>query len=292
MNKNKEFLQKLHQFLEDEEEIFGSLVFPAETQPQNIRPQSGIPVDTLSPNLQPENTRSPDLKHTDNLSAEPDDSRSEDLKPEGKSSPKPLNSHSPEPLNTHSLERFTTLEELKNYCASLPDLKTDLPDTNLVFGVGNPDADLMIVGEAPGEQEDKQGEPFVGSAGQLLDKILAAIGFRREDVYIANILKHRPPGNRTPTPAEMQKSLPVLLRQIDLVKPKIILCVGKSSGNTLLGKESALSQMRGRFYPFGDAQLTVTYHPAALLRNPQWKRPVWEDVKKVRQKYDESGGKP
>lgn len=190
------------------------------------------------------------------------------------------------------LEACGSLEELLDLCKSAEELKTDLKNTNLVFGVGNPNADLMIIGEAPGQEEDRQGEPFVGKAGQLLNKILKAINFDREDVYIANILKHRPPGNRNPNPEERLRSLPYLMRQIDLIDPKIILCVGKVSGTTLLKKEDSLRNLRGQFYPFRGAELTVTYHPAALLRNPQWKRPTWEDVQKVRKRYDELGCKP
>lgn len=190
------------------------------------------------------------------------------------------------------LSACTTLGELKKLCEQADELHTDLQGTNLVFGVGNPHADLMLIGEAPGEQEDIQGEPFVGAAGQLLNKILAAIKFKRDDVYIANILKHRPPGNRNPNPDERLRSLPYLLRQIDLIQPKIILCLGKVSGTTLLNKEDSLKNLRGVFYPFRGAELTVTYHPAALLRNSQWKRPTWEDVQKVRQRYNELGGKP
>ncbi len=190
------------------------------------------------------------------------------------------------------LEACSSLEELRKLCETADELKTDLENTNLVFGVGNPKADLMIIGEAPGQEEDRQGEPFVGRAGQLLNKILKAINFERDDVYIANILKHRPPGNRNPNPDERLRSLPYLMRQIDLINPKVILCVGKVSGTTLLKKEDSLRNLRGQFYPFRGAELTVTYHPAALLRNPQWKRPTWEDVQRVREKYDELGGKP
>jgi len=190
------------------------------------------------------------------------------------------------------LEQCSSLANLKSLCEVSDQLKTDLDGTNLVFGVGNPNADLMIIGEAPGFNEDKQGEPFVGAAGKLLNKILEAINFGREDIYIANILKHRPPDNRNPTSEERQRSLPFLMRQIELISPKIILCMGKVAGTTLLDKEQALKHMRGKFYPFHGAELTVTYHPAALLRNPKWKRPTWEDVQSVRKRYDELGGKP
>lgn len=202
-----------------------------------------------------------------------------------------MESEEPKSLE-EKLEACGSLEELRELCETADELKTDLENTNLVFGIGNPNADLMIVGEAPGQEEDRQGEPFVGKAGQLLNKILKAINFEREDVYIANILKHRPPGNRNPNPDERLRSLPYLMRQIDLINPKIILCVGKVSGTTLLKKKDSLRNLRGQFYPFRNSELTVTYHPAALLRNPQWKRPTWEDVQKVRDRYDELGGKP
>jgi DNA polymerase len=202
-------------------------------------------------------------------------------------------SSKPDPLSLEQkLEQCSTLEELKNLCEISDLLHTDLEETNLVFGVGNPTADLMIIGEAPGYNEDQQREPFVGAAGQLLNKILKAIDFQRDDIYIANILKHRPPDNRNPSSEERERSLPFLNRQIDLISPKIILCVGKVAGTTLLGKDDALKNMRGQFYSYRNAKLTVTYHPAALLRNQKWKRPVWEDVQQVRKTYDELGGQP
>lgn len=191
------------------------------------------------------------------------------------------------------IDKCNTLKELEALCRKADVLKTDLEDTQLVFGVGNPDADLMLVGEAPGAEEDKQGEPFVGKAGQLLNQILDAIGFKREDVYIANILKHRPPNNRNPKPEERKRSLPFLQKQIELVDPKLILALGKISAQTLLDKNTSLSRMRGKFHKFHDKyELLATYHPAALLRHPKWKRPTWEDVQLLRKRYDDLGGKP
>ena len=164
---------------------------------------------------------------------------------------------------------------------------------NPVLGTGDPEADLMIVGEAPGADEDRQGEPFVGRAGQLLNKILEAVHFAREEVYITNILKSRPPNNRDPLPAEVEAHLPILYKQIALVRPRVILAVGKSAGNGLLGRSSSLANLRGKFHDFFGLPLLVTYHPAALLRNPQWKRPTWEDVKLLRTRYDQlTGGAP
>ena len=191
------------------------------------------------------------------------------------------------------LEACSTLDDLKELSQQAEELRTDLDGTNLVFGVGNPEADLMLIGEGPGQREDELGEPFVGKAGQLLDKILAAINFNRQDVYIANILKHRPPQNRNPLPEERARSLPFLMRQINIIQPKIILCLGKVSANTLLDNNDPMKNMRGTFHTFnGTIELMVTYHPAALLRNPNWKRGTWEDVQKLRKRYDELGCTP
>lgn len=156
-----------------------------------------------------------------------------------------------------------------------------------VFGDGNPNADLMLIGEAPGAEEDKSGIPFVGRAGKLLNDILIAIGFRREDVFIANILKCRPPNNRDPLPSEREVCKPYLYKQIDLIKPKVILCLGKVAANVLLDNNESLTKMRGNVYEINGVKTFVTYHPAALLRNPNWKRPTWEDVQKVKKLYDE-----
>ena len=193
----------------------------------------------------------------------------------------------------YHIDKCNSLDELKTLCRKADVLRTDLEGTQLVFGVGNPDADLMIIGEAPGAEEDKQGEPFVGKAGQLLDKILDAINFKRKEVYIANILKHRPPNNRNPKPEERERSLPFLLRQIDLIEPKLILAVGKVAAQTLLEKNLSLTKMRGQFHNFrGQYELLATYHPAALLRHQKWKRPTWKDVQLLRKRYDELGGQP
>lgn len=196
------------------------------------------------------------------------------------------------PSKSDLIAQCSTLDELKALCEKEEVLRTDLEDTNLVFGVGNPNADLLIVGEAPGANEDKVGEPFVGRAGKLLDQIMEAINFKRDDIYIANILKHRPPNNRDPKPEERQRSLPYLLRQIELINPKLVLCVGRISATTLLCKDLSLKDMRQQFHEFHGRELMATYHPAALLRNPNWKRPTWEDVQMLRKRYDELGGKP
>jgi DNA polymerase len=152
----------------------------------------------------------------------------------------------------------------------------------VVFGVGNPNADLMFVGEAPGADEDIQGEPFVGRAGQLLTKIIEAINLRREDVYIANVIKCRPPQNRNPEPDEVDQCEPFLFRQIDVIKPKVIVALGKFAAQSLLKTTEPITRIRGREYRYRDAILMPTYHPAYLLRNPSSKREVWEDMKRVR----------
>jgi len=160
--------------------------------------------------------------------------------------------------------------------------------TKFVFGVGDPNADLMVIGEAPGADEDAQGEPFVGRAGQLLNKILEAVQFRRDEVYIANILKCRPPGNRKPEPGEVEQCEPYLWRQIELVKPKFILCLGLTAAQTLLRTTESMGQLRLSTHLYRNTPVIVTYHPAALLRNPNWKRPTWEDVQRLRKLYDEA----
>lgn len=155
--------------------------------------------------------------------------------------------------------------------------------TNVVFGCGDRDADLLFIGEAPGEQEDLQGEPFVGRAGKLLDKILAAIQLQREQVYIANILKCRPPGNRSPHAEEIESCEPYLQQQIELIRPKLIICLGLVAAKTLLRVEYSLRQMRGELYNYHGVDLMVTYHPAALLRNANLKKFAWEDFQKIQQ---------
>jgi DNA polymerase len=156
----------------------------------------------------------------------------------------------------------------------------------VVFGVGSPTADLMFVGEAPGADEDVQGEPFVGKAGQLLTKIIEAIGLKREEVYIANVIKCRPPGNRNPEPDEVAECEPFLFRQIDAIQPKVIVALGKFAAQCLLKTETPISRLRGREVFYRDAVLIPTFHPAYLLRNPSSKREVWEDMKRVRALLD------
>ena len=153
--------------------------------------------------------------------------------------------------------------------------------TQVVFGVGNPEADLMFVGEGPGADEDLQGEPFVGAAGQLLTKIIEAMGLTRQQVYIANVIKCRPPGNRNPEPDEVAQCEPFLFRQIDIVRPKVVVALGKFAAQSLLRSTEPISRLRGREYTYRNAILMPTFHPAYLLRTPSAKREVWEDMKRV-----------
>ncbi|MDA0683568.1 MAG: uracil-DNA glycosylase [Bacteroidetes bacterium] len=185
------------------------------------------------------------------------------------------------------LHDLTSLEEVAAWVAATELIELDRTRIKPVFGVGRSDADLLVIGEAPGAEEDKQGEPFVGRAGKLLTQILQSIGFEREDVYIANILKSRPPNNRDPLAEEIAAHIPILHKQITLIKPKLILCVGRTSGTSLLGIQTSLKELRGTFHDYHGIPVLVTYHPAALLRNSNWKRPTWEDVQLLRARYDE-----
>lgn len=187
---------------------------------------------------------------------------------------------------------WNSLDELRGVVAGCRLCTLCERRTQTVFGVGSPEADLVIVGEAPGEQEDLQGEPFVGPAGQLLDKMLAAIGFARADVFICNTLKCRPPFNRDPNPQELAACRPYLDHQLHFLKPKLLLALGKVAGQALLGRESTLGAMRGVEHSYRGVPLRISYHPAALLRNTHWKRPAWEDLQAAKRRYDDLGGKP
>ncbi|MFL6567801.1 MAG: uracil-DNA glycosylase family protein [Chthoniobacterales bacterium] len=188
---------------------------------------------------------------------------------------------------TEQLEELRTLVRACDLCPHLAQSRTQT-----VFGVGNPDADLMFIGEAPGADEDRQGEPFVGRAGQLLTKIIETMGFRRDEVYIANILKSRPdmpagaPGNRPPTAEEMKNCLPFLIEQIKIVQPKVMVALGATAVEGLLGFRGTMSKLRGNWHSFQDTPLMITFHPSYLLRNqaPAEKRKVWEDMLLVLEK--------
>jgi len=181
-----------------------------------------------------------------------------------------------------------SIEELYNYIHNCENCALSKTRNKLVFGTGNPEAKLMIIGEGPGADEDEQGLPFVGRAGKLLTDILKAINFSREEVFIANIVKCRPPGNRVPASEEMEECIPYLHKQIELIKPKFILCLGSTSGQAILETKGTLGSMRQKTFEKFGATVLVTYHPAALLRNPNWKKDTWEDVKMLRTLYNQT----
>lgn len=174
--------------------------------------------------------------------------------------------------------RLNKLRQEAAGCKECPLYKTA---NNLVFGVGNPLAEIVFVGEAPGEEEDLQGEPFVGRAGQLLTRIIRAMGLAREDVYIANTLKHRPPNNRNPLPDEIKACTPWLDRQMDIIRPKVIITLGKFSTEYLSGNPEGITRVRGRWHEWRGIPLMPTFHPSYLLRTPSAKRLVWDDMKAV-----------
>lgn len=200
-------------------------------------------------------------------------------------------------------QKAKTLEQIREVIGDCTRCRLSQGRTKIVFGVGNPQAELMFVGEAPGRDEDLKGEPFVGRAGQLLTKIIEAMGFQRSDIYIANVVKCRPPENRNPSPDEIATCSPFLFKQIELIQPKVIVGLGTFAVQTLLATEDKITGLRGKIHPWPNAtvqkilniQLPLesikfmpTYHPAFLLRNPSMKKPVWEDMKIVMQEL----GKP
>ena len=187
-------------------------------------------------------------------------------------------------------EKSQSLSELEKLICNCTKCNLHKGRNKFVFGSGSPDADVIVIGEGPGAEEDKQGLPFVGRAGQLLTEMLKAIKFSRDEVYIANIIKCRPPENRTPLPEEMDTCFPYLKKQIDLISPKLILCLGLTAAKGLLKSRESLTNLRGKVFEFGEAKVMVTYHPAALLRNPNWKRPCWEDLKMFRKLFEEISG--
>ncbi len=178
----------------------------------------------------------------------------------------------------------TTLEQIRAELGDCQRCRLGRTRTTLVFGTGNPDADIVFVGEAPGRDEDIKGEPFVGKAGQLLTRIIQAIDLSREDVYICNVIKCRPPENRNPLPEEIESCEPFLLKQVEAIQPKVICALGKFAAQTLLKTEAPISTLRGRFHDYHGIPLMPTYHPAYLLRNPDMKRQVWEDIQKIQKK--------
>jgi DNA polymerase len=263
----KNILTDTERFLKQQQELYGDTIFVSKNEP-----------------LSADSTQMPESAHT--TSAVPEiDLFGHDAQPT-------LSYHKTgapilPAFPNESWTGTTNLEELNNAINTC--MKCGLGKTRIkfVFGVGNPKADVVVVGEAPGADEDEKGEPFVGRAGQLLNKILEAVQFKREEVFICNILKCRPPNNRDPQTEEIDCCEPYLWKQLEIIKPKMILCVGRIAGQSLLKTNSSLTLLRGKVHDYRGIPLMVTYHPAALLRNPNWKRPCWEDMQQFRKLYDE-----
>lgn len=202
-----------------------------------------------------------------------------------KRSPSPRYKSSPQPLAVSASPM--TLEAVREELGDCRRCKLHSTRTQIVFGSGNPQAKLVFVGEGPGRDEDLQGQPFVGLAGQLLTKIIQAIQLSRQEVYIANIIKCRPPGNRNPEPDEIGTCEPFLIKQLEVIRPKLICALGTFAAQTLLKTDEKISLLRGRFHQYQGIPLMPTYHPAFLLRNPNYKRDVWEDMKKIKREYEQ-----
>jgi uracil-DNA glycosylase len=247
----------------------------------------------------PESPRSPELPRADDLPV-PRPARSAPFIEQVAAEPEPAPPVAPPAPAPHGLvvgsaemelipgeigaaADLTQLAELIRRCTRCDLYKTAI---NAVPGEGNPHADFMCVGEAPGAQEDATGRPFYGQAGQLLTKILQAVNLSREEVFILNVLKHRPPGNRNPLPEEVSACRPYLVRQVELVAPKVILALGTFAAQSLLETKLSIGKLRGSVHRYHGIPVIVTYHPAALLRNPAWKRPTWEDVQLARRILD------
>lgn len=266
-NDIKQVLDSVERFLKQEQDLYGDLLYRGEVpdKPQ----QTAYTVKSKS---SPQASEEPELFGKPAASAVPLMKSSR---------------HADHPYPNEPWVTASTLDDLNGQICQCMKCSLGGTRTNFVFGVGNPHADIVVIGEAPGADEDAQGEPFVGRAGQLLNKILEAIQFKREEVYICNILKCRPPNNREPSPEEIELCEPYLWRQMEIIKPKMILCLGRVAGQALLKTNDSLGAMRGKFFDYRGVRLMVTYHPAALLRNPNWKKPAWEDVQLFRKTYDE-----
>ena len=192
----------------------------------------------------------------------------------------------PAVLPTDAVKQLDTLDGIAGMIAACRACALGYTALNPVPGEGNPNADVVCVGEAPGQTEDETGRPFVGASGQLLTKILGAIQLQREDVFICNVVKHRPPGNRNPLPDEVRACAPYLRRQLELVKPKVIIALGTSAAQALLNTSIPMGKLRGQLHRYEGIPVIVTYHPSALLRNENWKRPAWDDVRLARRILD------
>lgn len=205
---------------------------------------------------------------------------------------RPISSGEPPPCAREGDDQAAALAAFEGEISGCQQCALGATRTKFVFGVGSPAADLVFIGEAPGYEEDRKGEPFVGRAGRLLDRVLAAIQMSRQEVYICNILKCRPPDNRNPLASEVEQCLPYLQEQLRIIRPKLIVALGRVAAKTMLRVEESLKNMRHQVYDYGGVEMRVTYHTAALLRNPRLKAPAWEDFQAIRDRYRELTGLP
>jgi DNA polymerase len=274
--------EKAERYLRQHQSVFGERLFVEQfLVQQDIRPIEDVRTAVQHKNAQSGETGEikPDKMKLDTMrpeEAKPDEGEQEEVMPTTFTMP-----------ISDDWREATSLQVLNERICECLNCKLGATRTKFVFGVGNPNADVLVIGEAPGADEDAQGEPFVGRAGQLLNKILEAIDFKREDVYIANIIKCRPPENRRPEPDEVEQCEPYLHKQIECIQPRLILALGLTAVNTLLKGNFKMGDIRGKQLNFRGVPMIATYHPAALLRNPEWKKVAWEDVKLLRRLYDE-----
>ncbi len=278
-DKIKDVITQTESFVKNFDKFYGGRLYidndfiPDVPQIQTAEPETEIPAAEVIEETKPKSVKKPEPKKKDNGSVAAEDFFGNIE------------------VQREDWEFSESLEELNSKIKDCKKCELWKTRTNFVFGVGNPKAEVVVVGEAPGADEDIQGEPFVGRAGQLLNKILAATGFKREEVYILNILKSRPPGNRNPLPEEVDACRPYLDKQLKLINPKLILLVGKVAAESLLKTRDPLNKLRGKTHDYKGWKVRVTFHPAALLRNPNWKRPTWEDMLQFKAMYEDITGK-
>lgn len=282
MNDIEQFINKAQTYLQQQQELFGTIRYT--TDGALLHEQVGQ--HSAEKKEQEEHIMAKQLEQ-DTMANEQEKHSSETLFGEERENAKEEPKASVPAREAEAWERATSLDEMQELIQGCQKCPLGATRTKLVFGAGNPNADIMVVGEAPGADEDASGKPFVGRAGQLLTKILAAINLSRDEVYIANIIKSRPPGNRRPVAEEVEACEPYLFKQMELIKPRFILALGLTSVNTLLRANYRMGDIRGKQLDYRGATLIATYHPAALLRNPNWKAATWEDVKMLRRLYDE-----
>jgi uracil-DNA glycosylase len=282
-------IDNIEQYFESVKEQFGETLFLERSKKNNSKEKVKKPkLKTLNPKLRTEETSFDKLRMTEKADKSQLPITNYELRMDNDIKLQTPNSKlTTEKADLNDWISSKTVEELYQNINNCQKCSLGKSRTNFVFGTGNPNADIMVIGEAPGADEDEQGKPFVGRAGQLLTKILEAIKLSRDEVFIANILKCRPPNNRKPLASEEDECEPYLKKQIELIKPAFILALGLTAVDCLLKKTHKMGDIRGSVMEYHGIKMLVTYHPAALLRNPNWKPFVWEDVKLLRKLYDE-----